>query len=91
MLAYPSQYGGVDCRVKVSAEVLQELRENLIAEVGTREESLAFLSPEIRIFIEGERERLQIPALSFSNAWDYFPVLAAGVSERFASLNILSF
>lgn len=77
----PERFGGMDCRIRVPQTLVQELRERLTAEVGSREEHLDFLQPEARERLQALYVRLGSPELTFSNGWEVFTTMVQAATN----------
>ncbi|KAJ7599662.1 hypothetical protein C8J56DRAFT_1037235 [Mycena floridula] len=68
----PSLYGGLDCRVCVPQAAVDEMREYLTEEVGSRKEHLSWMSAEEQKMAEMLYARIGSPPITLKNAWDVF-------------------
>ncbi|KAJ7599776.1 hypothetical protein C8J56DRAFT_999559 [Mycena floridula] len=68
----PSLYGGLDCRVCVPQAAVDEMREYLTEEVGSRKEHLSWMSAEEQKMAEMLYARIGSPPITLENAWDVF-------------------
>jgi hypothetical protein len=71
-IAHPTLYGGLDCRIHIPMEVVDDLREYLNDEVGPREAYLRWVTPEFSHMAEALYKLIGSPKITWDNAWDVF-------------------
>ncbi|KII92854.1 hypothetical protein PLICRDRAFT_104049 [Plicaturopsis crispa FD-325 SS-3] len=76
VLEHPKSQGGLDCRVRVPAEAIAELREQLVEEVGPRDSHLAWVTAEFAALAGEAYNSVGRPALNLDSAWDVFSAMS---------------
>jgi len=69
---HPEMYGGIDCLVRVPKSVVDDLRQFLAEEVGSREHFQMFYAPSFHAYASKVHRDLGAPHISLGNAWDIF-------------------
>jgi hypothetical protein len=67
-LEHPELYGGLDCLIRVPNDVIEDLREYLTEEVGSREECLRWVSEEFNALATEIWNAMGSPVITFSNS-----------------------
>ncbi|KAL0955296.1 hypothetical protein HGRIS_004185 [Hohenbuehelia grisea] len=75
-LKYPSLYGGLNCLVEVPKPIIQDLREYLTEEVGSRKECLHWVTDEFEALANEVWEDMGSPRITFENSWTIFAEMA---------------
>lgn len=80
---HPTHVGGLDCRVRVPREAVEELREYLTEEVGSREKHLGWpgLTAKFDGMAQAAFEALGQPTLSLDSAWGIFAQMSTIVED----------
>lgn len=69
---HPERYGGRDCKVPVSKELLDKLRKILEDEVGPRDKFLSFFPAEFGTVADEAYQSIGRPNITLSTSWDVF-------------------
>ncbi|KAJ7711841.1 hypothetical protein B0H16DRAFT_1667713 [Mycena metata] len=83
VLEHPSHVGGIDCRIQIPREAVDELREYLTEEVGSWDSHLRWLgvTVEFERMAEEVWVRIGSPTLLLESAWDVFAEMSAVIEN----------
>lgn len=73
---HPGLHGGLDCRIRVPQEAVENMREYLTEEVGSRDVHFAWVSDEFAMIAEDVFRSIGSPEISFRNAWNVFSMMS---------------
>ena len=74
---YPSQYGGIDCRIEIPKEAVSQLRQLLVEDTGkTRDDCFQWYSDEFAVWAQLAFEEIGQPNLTLDSAWHVFKRMA---------------
>ncbi|KAF7345954.1 hypothetical protein MVEN_01617900 [Mycena venus] len=71
-LEHPQNYGGIDCRIPVPEECVNDLRQMITDDVGPREAHLSWYTRDFGELAQVIYEQIGKPDLSLDTAWDVF-------------------
>ncbi|KAK7036921.1 hypothetical protein R3P38DRAFT_2489014, partial [Favolaschia claudopus] len=74
--AHPKNFGGIDCRISVPLAAVDDMRQMLTEEVGSRESHLSSFSLEFAELAEQVYLHIGKPTLSLETAWGVFQQMA---------------
>jgi hypothetical protein len=83
LMAIPHMYGGKYCGAPVPTDVLQQMREVLVEDVGPVEEHLRWVSPEFAELAQTAYEAIDSPPLTFSTSWDVFQAMIPVLQQMY--------
>jgi len=69
----PAEFFGVQCKIPVPLEAVQEMRMLVIEETGPRED---WIGDDFRKIVDGAYSQLDSPVLTLENAWEVFTALS---------------
>ena len=81
VLENPELYCGTDCRVRIPPTVVQELREDLTEEGGTRESHVNWVSDDFSAIADDVYKFIGTPRISFPSAWHVFKQMSDVMGE----------
>ncbi|KAK6968878.1 hypothetical protein R3P38DRAFT_3508545 [Favolaschia claudopus] len=79
--AHPENYGGIDCRIAVPQAAVDDMRQMLTDEVGSRESHLSWYDLEFAELAAQVYSHIGKPTLSLETAWDVFQQMAQPIAD----------
>ncbi|KAK7006611.1 hypothetical protein R3P38DRAFT_3325952 [Favolaschia claudopus] len=79
--AHPKNFGGIDCRISVPQAAVDDMRQMLTEEVGSRESHLSWFSLEFAELAEQVYLHIGKPTLSLETAWGVFQQMARPIAD----------
>lgn len=77
VLEHPELHGGLDCRIQVPDIAIEDLREYLTEEVGSRGSTLDWVTDEFSVFAKEVHGIIGAPKITFTNSWIIFAKMSA--------------
>ncbi|KAJ6538251.1 hypothetical protein DFH09DRAFT_1399594 [Mycena vulgaris] len=74
-LDHPQNYGGLDHRIPVPQEAVNDLRKMVTENIGPREDHLSWVSNDFNNLAHAIYKQIGKPELSLSTAWDGFQAM----------------
>ena len=74
--AHPELLAGLSCHIPVAEDLIRELRDILVEEVGPYERYLGWVSIEFAQAAQQVFQSINVPEIAFANAWDVFDAMA---------------
>ncbi|KAJ6564916.1 hypothetical protein DFH09DRAFT_1278761 [Mycena vulgaris] len=74
-LDHPQNYGGLDHRIPVPQEAVNDLRKMITDNIGPREDHLSWVSNDFNNLAHAIYKQIGKPELSLSTAWDGFQAM----------------
>jgi hypothetical protein len=75
-LEHPQMFGGLKCLIPIPKETLNELRDYLTEEVGSRETRLSWYTNEFAAMADAAYQSIGKPAYSLDTAWSTFSAMS---------------
>ncbi|KAK6984658.1 hypothetical protein R3P38DRAFT_3103542 [Favolaschia claudopus] len=79
--AHPKNFGGIDCRISVPQAAVDDMRQMLTEEVGSRESHLSWFTLEFAELAEQVYLHIGKPTLSLETAWGVFQQMAQPIAD----------
>ncbi|KAK7034908.1 hypothetical protein R3P38DRAFT_2911966 [Favolaschia claudopus] len=79
--AHPKNFGGIDCRTSVPQAAVDDMRQMLTEEVGSRESHLSWFTLEFAELAEQVYLHIGKPTLSLETAWGVFQQMAQPIAD----------